>query len=244
MFDTLLTAIGFLTILPVRLRRPPRAGDLGRSALWFPLVGLLIGAVNAAAWLLFFTLFPPQLAAVLTTGLWAALTGGLHLDGLADCCDGLFSAAAKERRLEIMRDPHIGAFGVIGLVFFLLLKSAAVDGLPAGLITPALIVAPALARFFLLPASLLAAARPDGLGQEFQEGLTRGRVILAAIMMLIVFVLTGWQFLAAGLFAALTAGGVLLLAKMGLGGLTGDVLGMMVELSELAFMLFLCLPLT
>ncbi len=243
MYDNLMTAIGFLTILPVRLRRLPRAGDLGRSALWFPLVGLLIGAVNAAAWLLFSTLFPPLVAAVLTTGLWAALTGGLHLDGLADCCDGLFSAAAKERRLEIMRDPHIGAFGVIGLVFFLLLKSTAVDGLPAGLIIPALVAAPSLARFFLLPASLMAAARADGMGQEFKEGLTRGRMVLAAILMAAAFALAGWQFLAAGLFAALAAGGVLLLAKARIGGLSGDVLGMMVELSELAFILFFCLPL-
>lgn len=243
MLDNLRTALGFLTILPVRMRRAPLPGDLGRAAPWFPMVGLLIGTINAASWLLFSALFPPLLAAVLTIGMWALLTGGLHLDGLADCCDGLFPSVSKERRLEIMHDPHTGAFGVAGLALFLMIKTAAVEGLSVAPVGLALVAAPVIARFLLLPAGLLAAARADGLGNQFKAGLSRGGLIIAAVLPLVILSISGWQFLVAGLFAALAAGGVLSLARARIGGVSGDVLGMALEVSELAFLLFLCLRL-
>jgi adenosylcobinamide-GDP ribazoletransferase len=243
MLDNFLTALGFLTIIPVRVRRAPLPGDLGRAAPWFPLVGLLIGAINTAGWLLFTKLFPPFLAAVLTVALWAFLTGALHLDGLADCCDGFFPAVSKERRLEIMRDPHTGAFGVAGLVLFLMMKTAAVEGLSAAEVGLALIAAPVAARFLLLPAGLLKTARADGLGNQFTDGLTRRGIVIAAALPLAVLVISGWWFLAAGLFAATAAAGVLSLARARIGGVSGDVLGMTLEVSELAFLLFICLRL-
>src|SRR5262245_61596780 len=95
---------------------------MGRAALWFPLIGFGLGLVLAGGLLLFRLFFSPALAAALTVAAWAALTGGLHLDGLADCCDGLLATATPERRLEIMRDPRLGAFGVTGLTLFLILK--------------------------------------------------------------------------------------------------------------------------
>ncbi|MHC1781557.1 MAG: adenosylcobinamide-GDP ribazoletransferase [Anaerolineaceae bacterium] len=243
MLDNFLTALGFLTILPVRLRRAPEPGDLGRAAVWFPLVGALIGVITAGGWWLFSNLFPSILASALTTSLWVILTGGLHLDGLADCCDGLFSARSKESRLEIMRDPHLGTFGALGLFLYLILKIFAVDSLPETIAMPVLIVAPAVARFFLLPAGLFTTARPDGLGFQFKDGLSRVGLLLAAVLPLAGMLLCGWWFLAAGLFSAMVGAGVLLLAKNRIGGLTGDVLGMLVETSELAFLLFLCVDL-
>src|SRR5216684_378067 len=102
-------ALGFLTIWPVRVGAT-KPGDLGRAAGWFPLVGLLLGLVLSGAQWLLLRLFPPPLVGGLVVALWAALTGGLHLDGLADCGDGLWVSASPERRLEIMHDARIGAF--------------------------------------------------------------------------------------------------------------------------------------
>src|SRR5688572_27216434 len=102
-----LCAVGFLTIVPVPAGSP---GGLGRSAVWFPAVGLLLGLMLAAVDAALVRLFPPFLAAAILVALWALLTGGLHLDGLIDSCDALLASAPRERRLEILRDPHRGAF--------------------------------------------------------------------------------------------------------------------------------------
>ena len=124
-------ALGFLTTLPAR-PVPYMPGGLGRAAAWFPVVGLLIGVLLLLVQTAAALLLGPAVAAVLVVVLWAVLTGGLHLDGLADCCDGLLVSAPRERRLEIMRDPRVGSFAVTGLVLVLLLKAAAVFSLPAG----------------------------------------------------------------------------------------------------------------
>src|SRR5258706_5627486 len=123
-------ALGFLTILPMRVNNI-QPGDLGRAAGWFPVVGLLLGLVLSASNWLLLRVFPPALAGGLVVALWAALTGGLHLDGLADCGDGLLASATPERRLEIMRDPRLGAFGGLVLAGFLILKVLATGALPA-----------------------------------------------------------------------------------------------------------------
>ena len=107
---------------------------LGRAAAWFPLIGLGIGLVVTGGERATGAVFPPLLDALLTVTLWKLLTGGLHLDGLADCLDGLMGKDAAQR-LRIMRDSRIGAFGAIGLILFLLLEVAAVSELapaPAG----------------------------------------------------------------------------------------------------------------
>src|SRR5690606_23854022 len=103
-------AVAFLTTLPAP-RVPFSPDGLGRAAVWFPAVGLLIGLVLClVAWVAHY-LFDPWLAGALVVAAWAALTGALHLDGLADCCDGLFAPVPPERRLEILRDPRVGGFG-------------------------------------------------------------------------------------------------------------------------------------
>src|SRR5690349_10909663 len=123
-----LLAIGFLTVFPVQTSAP-ESGGLGRVGRWFPTVGLVLGVILAAVHFLLGQLFSPLLTAALVVALWAALTGGLHLDGLADCCDGLFAAVSPERRLEIMRDPRLGAFGGLGLILFIILKILAIASL-------------------------------------------------------------------------------------------------------------------
>lgn len=238
--DSLWCAIGFLTTMPVPSHElPPDA--LRRAGVWFPAVGLLIGALLVgAAWGLNW-LFPPMASAVLVVALWAALTGALHLDGLADCGDGLLPPVRRERRLEIMRDSRVGAFGVTVLVLVLLLKVAALASL--SVTWPALLLAPIWGRWLILVAARRPSARPEGMGASLGPTLDVRRLALATLLPL---ALTGgvgvWHapVLAAMGLAVLAALGVLWLAQRRLGGVTGDVFGAVVEVSEAVFVCVAC----
>jgi len=232
-------ALGFLTTLPTKTVAYPRDG-LGRAGRWFPAVGLFLGLLLTVLYTLSALWFTPAITAVLVIILWAALTGGLHLDGLADCCDGLLASAPRERRLEIMRDPRLGAFGVIGLVLALLLKAATVMALGNPL--PALLLAPVWARWFILWAARQPPARPGGLGNAFAASLTPAIVAQALILPVLVGVTAiyvDWHSLLAVMVAALVAFGVIRLAQARIGGVTGDLFGTVVELAEITILLVL-----
>jgi adenosylcobinamide-GDP ribazoletransferase len=233
---TLRTAFGLMTTLPVRIPDDWSAGDSGRAAVWYPFVGLVIGSLTWLAWKGTALIFPPWAAAVMTLLVWVVLTGGLHIDGLADCCDGLLASTSVERRLEIMKDPHIGAFGVTGLILLLLLKTAALASL-----TPAssfsILLGASLARFCILPAALLPLARPSGMGADFALGFRRSYIFWSAVIPLIIAILLGIR----GAVAVLAGLGALSLilwfAKWRIGGVTGDVFGMTVEIVEAVVLL-------
>ena len=235
----LVVAARYLTIVP--LPGPPVSGSadaLGRAAAWFPVIGLGIGALLVATERVTQVLFPLLLAGLLTVTVWKLLTGGLHLDGLADCLDGLAGRDA-EHRLAIMRDSRIGSFGAIGLILLLLLEIAAVAELPPGVRSQALLVVPAIARATPpLLVRLFPAARTEGLGAAFGAGVSRPAAPLALAIALVVAV------------AALRAVGVLVLATSvasalvltrffaaRVSGITGDVLGAAIEVAELAGLL-------
>jgi adenosylcobinamide-GDP ribazoletransferase len=228
---TLRTAFGLMTTLPVRLPENWTAGDSGRASVWYPFVGLVIGALAWLAWRGSMLIFPPWVAAVATLIIWIVLTGGLHLDGLADCCDGLLSSTSVERRLEIMKDPRVGAFGVTGLILVLFLKAAAIASL-----TPAtslsILLAASLARFCILPAALLPQARPSGMGADFAMGFRRSFLFWGAVIPILIAVLLGVRGLLSFLAGLGALSLVLWLAKSRIGGVTGDVFGMIVEIVE------------
>ena len=263
-------ALGFLTVIPVR-RLAPQPGDpstlppsgvagqaLGRAAMWFPLIGFALGLMLAVAHLFFSCLFPPLLAAALTVAVWATLTGGLHLDGLADCCDGLLATAQAERRLEIMRDPRLGSFGVIGLTLFVVLKILATASLPSlGAFLPSFwlvgglpntyfpigifVLAASVSRWLIVPVALQPQARAEGMGAGFARGLTPPVVALAALVplaWLILGALSGtWSVVTALALAHLVAAAIVAFARARLGGVTGDIFGLTVELTELTLLL-------
>lgn len=241
MLDSLLIAVSFMTTVPMpRLMRDPGAEALGRSAAWFPVIGLALGGGLAAALLGLRQVFDPLLAAGLMVALWAALTGGLHLDGLADCCDGLLGAHTQERRLQIMTDSRIGAFAGVGLTLFLILKVLAVAALPAQPIV-ALALAASLARWVVVPIAKIGAS-PDStdLGAHFGRGITPVIIGLAAVLpvaWLGLGVAGDLRVLVAVLIAHLAAFGLMAFAHNRLGQITGDVLGMIIELCELAVLL-------
>ena len=240
MIESLITAIQFLTTLPVWTGRDTAGVPLGRAAGWFSYVGGLIGLITAGVFLAAQYAVPRELAAVFTVIVWILLTGGLHLDGVADCCDGLFVAADKERRLEIMHDPHHGTFGVIGLVLVILLKAAALFAVPDESILFGLLFTCALSRWLLLPAGRLPGARPDGLGAQFSSGLDAKAFIWGLAPVIAAAYFTGW--LSVPLLALVSVFTFLLLrfAQKRLGGITGDVLGCLVELSEVVLLVGFC----
>lgn len=236
---TLRIAFGLMTTLPFRLPEDWSAGDSGRASVWYPFVGLIIGSITWLSWKGAMFLFPPLVAGIAALVVWVTLTGGLHLDGLADCCDGLFASLPRERRLEIMKDPQVGAFGVIGLILILFLKAAALASFAS--LTPVssfgILLAASLARWCILPAGLMSLARPTGMGADFALGFRRSFVILGAIIPLILAILLGLRGVLSSFAGLGAAAFVLWLAKSRIGGMTGDVFGMIVEIVEAAVLL-------
>ncbi len=231
-------ALRYLTIAPIPAGPHVEPTTLGRAAPWFPVIGLALGLVVAGGAQVLDAVFPPLLGALLTVTLWKLLTGGLHLDGLSDCLDGLVGHDAGDR-LRIMHDSRIGAFGVIGLILFLLLEVAAVSELPSPLRWRTLIVAPAVARALPpLAGWIFPAASPEGQGAMFRAGLRPAGALvalgLAAAIALVVLGVAG--LVAFGLTAAATVA-LGWFATRRLGGVTGDVMGAVIEIAELIVLL-------
>lgn len=233
--NSFLAALRFLTILPIPGQRDPAPGDLSRSLWSFPLVGLLLGGLTGALFWAAGPYLPQPIMAVLAVTVLLAWSGGLHLDGVADCADGFFSSRPRERMLEIMRDSRIGAMGVIALVLLLALKGAALYALPPSQLWRVLLLMPLAGRVgILLMLALLPYARPEGgLATVFFAGSRR----LAWLPGLVILAVSTWLTAGiVGLTGALLA--LLLLLPFCLfcfakiGGATGDTLGAACELSE------------
>lgn len=225
----------YLTIVPVPGAAPAPVPALGHAVAWFPVVGALLGVMVAVAERVASALCPPLLAALLTLTLWKLLTGGLHLDGVADCLDGL-AGRDRAHRLAIMQDSRIGTFGAVGLVFVLMLQLVAIVELPPALRSGALVAAPAVARAAPgLLGRLYRAARPEGLGAAFGTGLGRGGMLLAgAVGVSVAAAALGAAGVVAAAAALLVAAGLGRFMTGRLGGITGDVHGAGVEAAELA----------
>jgi adenosylcobinamide-GDP ribazoletransferase len=232
-----ITAFRLMTSLPMPDTGEWQAGDSGRAATWYPFVGLCLGGLVAFVLSLLRSFAPLLVAAVLALIFWVALTGGLHLDGLSDCFDGMFHASSPECRLQIMKDSHIGAFGVVGLVLTLLVKFSLLASLTPEHAAGAILLAASLARWCVAIAGTQPMARPTGMGADFAAGLTKSTIVLGALIPLGVVIwlkAAGLLALSAGFLAMLI---IVRLAKANLGGVTGDVLGMIIEIVEVIVLL-------
>ncbi len=231
-----LAALRFLTIVPLTWRCAQDGRFFGAALAWFPVIGLLIGlaAASLISCLVFF--FPPAVVAVAALVLLAGASGCLHLDGLADSSDGLLSARARDRILEIMRDSHVGAMGVIAIVVVLLGKYAALSSLDGSTLIFTLIAMPVSGRCaIVLTMALLPYAREgEGLGRLFYSPATRLTAVWALIFLAGVLTFGGWRVVLAVLAAVLVT--VLffsLWCRNKIGGATGDTLGAVCELTEM-----------
>ena len=225
-----LTALALLTIVPVRYREPISA----RAYVYFPLVGLLIGLFLTTALFLLCRMFPNLIASAVVLGVWVILCGGLHLDGFADACDGLFAVTTRERRLEILRDVHLGTFGAVGLMLLLIVKFATIAS--ATSFAP-ILLAPVLGRWAMVFAAVFPLARSGGMAALFRAGLTRRIVYVATIFAALGCVFFGVFGLTAFVAAFVVALFIARLALDRLGGLTGDIYGMICESVEVGVLL-------
>lgn len=234
----MLLAIQFLSRLPVPLACPWTPATRRWAARAYPLVGALLGALVAAAGTLLEPLLPVPLLALALLSLWVALTGGLHLDGLMDLADALGSNAPLEKRFAIMKDPQVGSFGILALVFLLAWKFALLWALldagasPWGLV--ALLALGRLGGVGLL--ILVPAARAEGLAHAWQQSLTRVDLALAAVLPLALSIwLPGGPWLAAGLIVFIIGYGLAM--RRAFGGINGDIVGAAIEGGELWLLL-------
>lgn len=232
----LLAAFQFLTCLPFpdRLRAAP--AHLAASSGWFAAVGLLVGLLLAGLDAALAPLVAGPLRDALVVVAGVALSGALHLDGLMDTCDGLFLPASPERRLEIMRDSHVGSFGVVGGGLLLLGKLAALGSLGDAPRAAAIVLMAVLGRWAMcLAIVVFPASRPEGLGRLVKDAAgPRDLAFGSACALAAAYVALG----PAGLALVALVGLVAILAAAGiarrLAGLTGDTYGALEELAEIA----------
>ncbi|HEV2768761.1 MAG TPA: adenosylcobinamide-GDP ribazoletransferase [Solirubrobacteraceae bacterium] len=231
------TAVGFLTRLPVGGKSVALdRARLSRAAGWFPVVGLLVGSVLGATRLLADLALAPGAATVLALAAAIAVTGALHEDGLADAADGLGAHVDRARRLEILRDPRIGAYGAVALVLVLLLSWTLLAELSGEDVLRAALCAHVLARWSTLPHSHVRPARAaDGSAATLLRAgpgaLAAGSALAIAVTLLVAGMGAGLVVLAVA--AAVTAAGATLMARA-LGGVTGDTFGAVNKLVEVS----------
>lgn len=223
-------ALRFLTIIPT-----PRWGRLEDSLPYFPIVGMILGGIVGGFDLLLTPYLPSFPRSALAVLLLCLFTGALHLDGLADTCDGLVLGKDRQDRLRIMRDSRVGSFGAIGIFTILILKVATLSALPSGERLLALILTPMLGRWAMnLNIHLFPYARPEGMGAAFKRASSPIRLTIATLISIdtALFLLglgDGSLLLGISLAAALLLG---LFLSRHLGGLTGDSYGAISELVE------------
>ncbi|MBZ9713336.1 adenosylcobinamide-GDP ribazoletransferase [Deinococcus multiflagellatus] len=218
-------ALAFLTTLPLPHVTRVDEGDFARASAYYPLAGYAVGgAVAALLW--WGPPLPAGVVGALGVGLWLWLTGMLHFDGLVDSADALFAVKTPAQRLEILRDVHVGAFGLAtGALSLLLLWSLLSAPLPP---YAPLVAAVSARALLLLPMNRYPAARAESLGARSREGRVWGALLLAAPTLLLPGAWLAWLaallgVLGAAAFAARRLGG----------GLSGDVYGLIVVTAEL-----------
>ena len=225
-------ALQFLTIIPMPFKKEPEMREIASSLVFFPIVGLLIGLLLFLANWGSGEVFSPLITAAFTLLVWVLISGAMHLDGLADSCDGLAGNTA-EKRLEIMKDSHTGAFGVVGISLLLLVKFAAIVSL-SGWEWEALVLAPVFGTWaMVLAITVFPYARKNGVGQAFKQGATIFKLLIATIITLAAAaLLAGWWGVVIMAITCLVTVLVGVFFKSRLGGLTGDTYGAIKEVSE------------
>lgn len=235
-------ALQFLTVFPLQFSKSPTAAEWGKSILYYPLIGFLIGGVLASiAWLA--ATVETQLQSAFILFVWVGLTGALHLDGLADTVDGFAGGRGdRERTLEIMKDPRCGAMGVTSIVLILLLKYAA---LSVVLVTYpfALIVAPIIGRTLILPFFITTPyVRKQGLGADIAAHLPRLQTwYVIAVVCFLVVTLLGMLGLLLVAISFVVYIGFRSVVVHRIKGATGDTAGALVEITEVSVLCFIAL---
>jgi adenosylcobinamide-GDP ribazoletransferase len=225
----MLTAVAFLTRLPVPARGIP---DLNRAAVYFPLVGLLVGAIAAAARALGDRVLQPLPSTLIAVTAAVIVTGALHEDGLADVADALGAHTTRQRRLEILKDPRVGTFGALALILAVGLTTTTLATLDTQHAARALVISHVLARWAILPVSRALPPAREGAGSLLR--VSTPALVTATALAIALTLAISVDGLAALLAAALAATTTAAILQGTLGGVTGDGYGATAKLAELA----------
>jgi adenosylcobinamide-GDP ribazoletransferase len=234
-------ALQFLTLFPCPTRMDYADAAVGRSAIFFPVIGLILGSLLVVVNFLLAPFASAALLSVILVSLLAFFTGGLHLDGVGDTFDGLGAGGDRDHMFRVMDDSHIGVFGLIAIVLVLFLKIHALEGLDVDR-WRVLLVALILGRWAMVLLAYRSKTAKDGLGSRLIEHLKTEHFLIATLLTLL---------LVAAIFRA---NGIVMMAWVAvftvasksyfhrrLGGVTGDTCGAVGELSETSVMVLLAL---
>lgn len=227
-------ALQFLSRIHVVAQTVWTEEDFGRSVIFFPLIGTVIGAVLCLAFAAASSVFSQPYAAVLAIVCWLYMTGGLHADGLMDTADGLFSGRSRERMLEILKDSCVGSNGVIAFASVAALKVCFLANIPPDAAWAVLLAVPTAARFgVLIGIFQFPYARQRGLGRAFVQYAPSHVLAKAFGLALVPLVCIGWSYcILLGAAMVISLGINAYIAKQ-LGGVTGDTYGAVIECSEM-----------
>jgi adenosylcobinamide-GDP ribazoletransferase len=228
----LLIAFQFLTALPFKIHSEIKEEEYARSLIYFPLVGMTIG-VTLSAILLCCRFLPVSVLGVIVLIFSAFLTGALHLDGFADTCDGFYGSKTKEEILAIMRDPRIGVIGVVGIILLLLLKFSLIVSIPRRVLWQSLVMMCCFSRWAQTIGCLMPYARNEGKAWIFIKYARKKDIVIAGLLTVLVsialFGLKGITIFFTSLIPVLL---FIRYAKTRIGGMTGDTLGAVNEITE------------
>jgi adenosylcobinamide-GDP ribazoletransferase len=241
--SSFLLSLQFLTTLPLKITNFSEK-KMAWALVYFPIVGLFLGLVLIGLNTLLSILgVSSSVSNIILVVVLIVLTGGMHLDGLADTADAFLSGKAKEEMLKIMRDSHIGVMGVLALISVILLKIGLLSSVSPALKPPALMLMCVLSRWsVVLIMYLFPYARQDGKAKLFIQGMNLKVLILSAIVVIIcsyfIWFIGGLVVL---LIVALCAYLIGKAANCKIGGVTGDTLGATIELMEITVLLTICI---
>ena len=238
-----LAALSFLTIIPLPWRREVSPEQVGRSIGYFPVVGIIIGLILAGLYWLLRLVLPSAVVSGLLLVCLVVLTGGLHLDGFVDTCDGIAGHKTPEARRQVMRDSRAGAFGIVGVCCLLIVKYVSLNSVPDSLMMMTLVLMPVVSRWAMVYAVFAYPyARPSGLGKVFKQAASQRRLAIATLVALAVaipwFRLAGLVIML-GVWVIVVAMAAYLKRKFS--GLTGDTYGAINEVAEVGVLILVCL---
>lgn len=241
MLDPLWTALMTLTRIPApRLAAAPDRATIGRSAVFYPLIGALLGGLAALAFFFLNPWLPRGILTLVIIGFWALLTGALHEDGLADTFDAFGSQRSRDGILRVLKDSRIGAYGALALGLAVLLRWQGLNAIDGPSFAPTLIALQALPRAGIVALAYFAGPATDGTGSTFAEAVRPHHVFLAlALGSAIGIPLLADDLPAATLSCLAVVAGCAIYFRRRLGGVTGDCLGAANQLQEIAMLLTL-----
>lgn len=237
--NEILLMLQFFTVAPIHKEIPYDQERFTKTAVLLPILGGVIGLLEGGAALLLQRLFGPISSVLCILMMDAFLTKGIHLDGLADTCDGLFSGRDRKTMLEIMKDSRLGTFGALSLLFYLLLKAALLLEFDRVMVLRLVLLLPVIGRSMMVFGAFRSVyARPHGFGG----------IYIGKISMLSLVISSGGALLYSSVLLGIS-GGISWIAALfliflmkqrvekRLGGMTGDVLGAFMEVSQVLFLL-------